>query len=224
MEDELEAKGISPWDGGPLLRGKRVLLRPFSAGFSTEEVARQRKWDRDEEVLRWSGGRRTGLTLVEYRRMLEQRCHDPFSSRQNFAILNEKGELIGRIGCYNASRAEREAELGIVLGEKEFWGQGYGRDAVITFLKHLFREKSLHRVYLATFSHNIRAQRCFESCGFKKSGTSRDFLLDWGWKEEVLMEVLREDFQVETEDLPQQTSAREDKVDETGGLLLHQGA
>lgn len=199
--DELEGQGIFPQNTGPLLRGKRVLLRPFSAGFSMEEVARQREWDRDEEILRWSGGRRTGLTLIEYDRMLRQRCHDPLSGRQNFAILNEEGELIGRIGCYNEDWGKRQAELGIVLGEKESRGRGYGRDAITTLLKHLFRRKGFRRVYLTTFSHNLRARRCFESCGFKKTGTSRDFLLDWGWKEEILMEVVPEDFEAKMKDL-----------------------
>ncbi len=176
------------------LEGCKVTLRPYGLGFSQDEIAQQYRWDRDEEVLYWSGGQRTSLSLEEYAWGLERQVSETYQSRDKFAILDEKGKLIGRIGYYELHRRRRRAKLGIVLGEKDYWGEGYGRDAMMTFLKHLFQEKGMMEVYLATFPHNVRAQRCFESCGFRQVGTDREFFLDWGWRDEVLMELSREEF------------------------------
>jgi len=187
------AEGPRP-EGDFLLQGERVVLRPFRAGFNEEEVARQHRWDRDEEVLRWSGGYRTELTIPEYRRMLERRCRDAQWGLRNFAILNEKGELIGRVSYYNVNWHRKEAELGIVLGEREQWSRGYGREAIMALLAYLFVQKRFERVYLGTFPDNIRAQRCFAACGFKEVGRDRRLFIDAGWQEEITMEVLRADF------------------------------
>ncbi|MDP2952674.1 MAG: GNAT family protein, partial [Chloroflexota bacterium] len=77
---------------------------------------------------------------------------------------------------------------------KDRWGQGYGRDALRTFLGYLFGDMGLKEVFLATFPQNIRARRCFTSCGFRRSGTDRELFLDWGWRDEILMEISREEF------------------------------
>jgi RimJ/RimL family protein N-acetyltransferase len=163
-------------------------------GFSQEEIAQQYRWDRDEKVLYWSGGRRTTLSREQYARSLERQAQEGYQSRESFAILDEEGKLIGRIGYYNLDRRGRRAKLGIVIGEKDYWGRGYGRDAMMAFLKYLFQDRGLVEVHLATFPKNIRAQRSFESCGFKPVGTDREFFLDWGWRDEILMALSREEF------------------------------
>ena len=62
---------------------------------------------------------------------------------------------------------EREqAEMGIMIGDKQYWGSGYGSDAVRVLLRYLFNVEGLRRVYLHTLEWNIRAQRSFENCGF----------------------------------------------------------
>ena len=67
----------------------------------------------------------------------------------------------------------KEAELGITIGDKRYWSRGYGRDTVVTFLRHLFTEAGLHRVYLNTLDWNVRAQQSFHAAGFSDCGTVR---------------------------------------------------
>ena len=54
-----------------------------------------------------------------------------------------------------------------MIGNRNYWNQGYGSDAVRTLVKHLFRHTGLNRLHLKTLSHNFRAQHCFEKSGFK---------------------------------------------------------
>ena len=82
-----------------------------------------------------------------------------------------------------------EAELGIVIGDRDYWSNSYGYDAVITLLDYMFTEKKLKRVYLHTLEWNTRAQRCFEKSGFAPVKMVRRMLQDF-----ILMQVLREDW------------------------------
>jgi RimJ/RimL family protein N-acetyltransferase len=63
---------------------------------------------------------------------------------------------------------------------------GYGSDAVMTLISHVFGELALDRVYLDTLDWNVRAQRCFQKCGFVICGnmTSKG-------NKFVIMELLR---------------------------------
>ena len=85
------------------------------------------------------------------------------------------GQLIGRITHTDISESEgcRSCEIGLVIWERELWGQGYGTDAVVTLLRYLFGEKELQRVECATWSGNAAMIRCAEKCGFRREGVRR---------------------------------------------------
>ena len=90
---------------------------------------------------------------------------------------------------YDLDSINKEAELGIVIGDRNYWSNAYGYDAVTTLLDHMFSDLHLNRVYLHTLDWNERAQRCFEKSGFKPVRTVRRMSHDF-----ILMEVLKEEW------------------------------
>jgi RimJ/RimL family protein N-acetyltransferase len=96
---------------------------------------------------------------------------------------------------YDLDSVNRQAELGIVIGDKDYWGNAYGYDTVTTLLDYMFNEKKLKRVYLHTLEWNKRAQRCFEKCGFVPVKLVRRLSQDF-----IFMEVLREDWFAKAEE------------------------
>jgi RimJ/RimL family protein N-acetyltransferase len=89
----------------------------------------------------------------------------------------------------------RDAFVGIGIGEPEFWGKGYGTDAMKLILRYAFLELNLHRVSLDVFDYNPRAIRSYEKAGFKLEGRMRGGLLREGQRSDmVFMGVLREDW------------------------------
>jgi ribosomal-protein-alanine N-acetyltransferase len=177
-----------------IIWGEKTGLRPFEDQLTDDEIARVYRWSSDEQILRWSGGSPTDLTIAEFReRLLNERGHIP-ANRRAFFIVTRDGALIGRIGCFAIDWDKREGELGIVIGESTSWGQGYGRDAVTTLLRHLFETTSLDRINLFTFPENIRAQRCFAACGFRVIAHARRFSPDIGEFDGIEMEITRREF------------------------------
>lgn len=177
-----------------LLRGERVILRPYEAGFTEEELRRVYRWSRDESVLRWSGGSVLAMSFEDFKNAFQRELRRQDKHSRTFGLLTDTGELIGRLGYYHIDYRRREAELGIAIGEKEYWGRGYGTDAVKTLLTHIFEETDLQRVYLFTYAENVRAQRSFEKCGFRKTGRTPKSSLDRSAHDEVRMEIYRDEW------------------------------
>ena len=176
------------------IQGERVVLRPYEAGFTEEELHRMYEWSRDESVLRWSGGSPLVMSFSDFKEALRRdlRRHDRHS--RSFSLLTDAGEFIGRLGYFHIDYRRREAELGISIGAKEYWGLGYGTDAVKALLAHIFGETNLERIYLYTYAENVRARRAFETCGFYQVSQSRRFSLECGSYDEVQMEIHRDDW------------------------------
>ncbi|MFA6990286.1 MAG: GNAT family N-acetyltransferase, partial [Candidatus Gastranaerophilaceae bacterium] len=74
-------------------------------------------------------------------------------------ILKENNLHIGNIALQNINFIHRNAEFAIVLGEKDYWGKGYSKEASVLIVKHGFIELNLHRIYCGTSSENIAMQK-----------------------------------------------------------------
>ena len=97
---------------------------------------------------------------------------------------------------HNIDWKNRKAVQGIFIGEKEYWGRGYGSDAIRALLGFAFREMNLHRVYLSVYDYNERAIRCYEKCGFRHEGRLRKARFSDGrYHDELMMGILREEFE-----------------------------
>jgi RimJ/RimL family protein N-acetyltransferase len=114
--------------------------------------------------------------------------------RISYAILTKDGCLIGMVSCYNIDRRRQTGELGVYLGEQEFWGHGYGTDAIITFVRHLFEDLGFESIYLHTYESNLRAQRSYARVGFTQADKRRRFSPRIGYHEEVKMVITRDEF------------------------------
>ena len=90
---------------------------------------------------------------------------------------------------YDLDTVNREAELGIVIGDRDYWSDGYGYDAGTTLLDHMFYSRDLKRVYLQTLEWNTRAQKSFSKSGFNPVKPVRRMAHDF-----ILMDVLRDDW------------------------------
>jgi RimJ/RimL family protein N-acetyltransferase len=178
----------------PVLRGRRVTLRPFSAGFSDEELSQLFRWSRDDEVLALAGGSPLDVSLGRFRDLFRAQLSGRNSDHeQMFAILDADGRLIGRTGLIAIDRKERRAELGIVIGEPDCWDRGYGRDAVRALVDFGFGVLGLARIVLHTYPENERARRAFRAAGFRAVREMERFSLELGSHTEIEMEMLAPD-------------------------------
>jgi ribosomal-protein-alanine N-acetyltransferase len=96
-----------------------------------------------------------------------------------WCIETRDGHAIGDLGLVDIHPHGR-AELAVTIGDKEYWGHGYGTDAIRAALQYAFDHLGCRRVYLITDEDNLRAHRCFEKCGFVREGLLRAHRLRYG--------------------------------------------
>jgi RimJ/RimL family protein N-acetyltransferase len=112
-----------------------------------------------------------------------------------FAIETLDGVHIGNVGVHKINWLQRNAELGIVIGEKQYWGRGYGSDALRTAMRFAFGELNLHRLYLTVYEDNGRARRAYAKCGLVEEGRMRDAVYRKGrYYDMLLMAILDHEF------------------------------
>lgn len=178
-----------------LIYGEKTFLRRFEDRMSDAEISRLYAWSRDTELLRLSGGTPTELSESEFREHVRgERLYGPTNRRMFLLFARESMELIGRIGIFAIDWNRRDAELGVVIGAREYQNRGYGRDAARTLLHHLFTSSSLNLIYLYTFQENVRAQHAFAAAGFRITERGPRFTPDVGEFDGVKMEITRQEF------------------------------
>ncbi|MCD4651741.1 MAG: GNAT family N-acetyltransferase [Candidatus Cloacimonetes bacterium] len=172
------------------LRGEKVSL----AILNPELADRFTVWINDLEVSHY-------LTSAPnlYSMPLEKQIIDKMamSTDPTFIILdNEYDKMIGICSLHNLDYVNRTAELGIFIGDKNYWGEGFGVGAINLLLDHAFNIANLNSVMLETYGYNTRAQRCFEKCGFKVIGSRRQARLFAGvYHDVIFMDILAEGFE-----------------------------
>lgn len=102
---------------------------------------------------------------------------------------------IGNMGFFDINPHVHSAELGIMIGNKDFWNKGYGTEAITLFLKHGFETLNFHRIMLVVYADNPRAIRCYEKAGFVHEGRMREArYADGGYNDVLIMSVLRSEW------------------------------
>ncbi len=147
-------------------------------------------WQADAELARLDAAPPLTVSFAHYLLDYTWELQSSLQISRRFAVETLDGEHIGNCSYYNISETNNEAELGIMIGNRDYWDKGYGTDVISTLVNHIFRQTNLNRIYLKTVDSNARAQRCFTKCGFSPYGQmARD-----GYNF-VLMELHRDQWQ-----------------------------
>lgn len=151
------------------IRGNLVVLRSKSL----EDAWKDYQWRVDPELARLDATEPLRMSFQEYLQFYREELRYPLPDSRRFAIETLDGEHIGNCMCYDIDTFRREAEIGIMIGERDYWSKGYGYDAMVTLVDHIFRTLPVNKLYLHTLEWNNRAKQCFLKCGFVEVGQVR---------------------------------------------------
>lgn len=178
----------------PILRGERVMLRPYRR----EDLASIMTWTNDDAATRYLGGR----FILPY---TEKNAEDYLASvmagaadKAAFVIADaETEDYLGQIDL-DMDMHNRQATLGIVLASERNRGRGIGREAIELICRYGFMTLGLNRIQLTVYADNARARRCYAACGFVEEGVQRQArYVDGDYMDSVLMALLRADWDKE---------------------------
>jgi [ribosomal protein S5]-alanine N-acetyltransferase len=162
-------------------KGERIHLRALMEKDLTSSYL---QWLNDEEVCRNNSHAVFPNT--------EQRMKTYYNSIQNqlnvvLAIIHSDTDRhIGNVSLLNINWISRNAEFAILMGEKDFWGKGYGKEAARLIVQYGFERLNLHRIYCGTLNGNSGMIKLAASMGMKEEGRRREAIFKNGKYVDIL--------------------------------------
>ena len=172
-----------------MYQGSRVLLRPHRR----DDLPLLWKYRTDVEVeLAGGGDPPKALMLHQVEAEFEK---GEFIFNDGFA-MEVDGKYIGFCGIFNFNSLSHTCELGITIGDKDYWSKGYGREAIGLLLFYGFQHRNVRRISLSTGSDNERAIRCYLASGFVEEGRQRQHVwCDGKYVDMVHMGILKAEWE-----------------------------
>jgi len=122
-------------------------------------------------------------------------CMNKTNGYEQKAILTEKGKHIGWIDLKNIDRLNKHAELGVAIGDKTYWGKGYGLSAMNEMLLWGFNELNLNKIWLRVEVDNEKAIKSYMRMGYVEEGILRqDRLRNGEFIDRLRMSILKHEF------------------------------
>jgi len=175
----------------PFLIGEKVYLR----GVERKDLEGDYfQWLNDYEVTKFTEVGRFPNT----KESMDEYYHEVAISGRHtfFAIIDKVTDLhIGNTKLGPIDWYHRKATVGLMIGNKEYWGKSYGTEAMKLIVEYGFIRLGLNKIWSALIYTNKASQRMCENAGFIVEGCDRSSLLFRGdYYDALYVGITRDDF------------------------------
>ncbi|ANQ47983.1 GNAT family N-acetyltransferase [Flammeovirga sp. MY04] len=169
-----------------------IELRPIQK----ENVNSFYQWLNDEEVIKYS------LSLFQKlnsKQEIQKWFNTVIDDRVNLnkgIYIKGTNNFIGYAGISNISTTNKSGEYYIFIGDKDYWGKGYGTATTTEIIKIGFTELGLNRIMLTVSEPNTGGLKAYQKAGFKLEGRLRQAAYrDHEFHDKIVMSILKEEYQ-----------------------------
>lgn len=175
----------------PFIVGKKLYLRGLEKSDLEGDYF---QWLNDREVTKFMD---SGIFPNTQEKLEEFYKNNALSSNNVIlAIIDvDSDKHIGNIKLGPINWISRISPLGIMIGNKEFWGKNYAPESIKLVLDYAFRRLNLHKITLGVVEKNNAAVSVYKKTGFKVEGLAKSqFYLDGEYCNAIYMGMTREEF------------------------------
>lgn len=177
-----------------MLKGQKVLLRPIER----EDLKRMHELHANVELEIFGGGDWSPRSFASYEKWYDKQLDN---KDQSWFAIEADGKMIGDLGLHHESRQDQATSFGIGIGDPDYVGKGYGREAMRLFLDYVFRIRGWRRVWLETSANNERAIRSYKAIGFVEEGRLRQHTWNNGkFEDAIIMGLLKHEWDASRSD------------------------
>lgn len=170
-------------------------MRIYLRALELSDVEKLIKWRNDLEVTSWLGGNTFFVSKLRENEWVKNAILNDDKDIRLAICLKNNNEYIGNINLTSINWINRSAEYSIMIGDRNQWGKGLGKEATLLILKYAFEELNLNRVYLTVRADNEKAKSLYEKSGFTKEGILRKAIYkNSKFIDLIAMSILRDEF------------------------------
>lgn len=174
-----------------ILESDKFYLRNISLNDCNENYL---SWMNDSNINKYLESRFTTHTIGS----LKEFVTSMNNSENNilFAIVDKESEKhIGNIKLGNIHPIHKYADIGLIIGNKSYWGQGIATNAIFLVSNYAFNNLHLRKIFAGVYENNIGSIKAFEKCGFKKAYIKKDtYFFDGKYIDAFVFELYNENF------------------------------
>lgn len=158
------------------LSGHKIYLRPLN---KEDADGNYPNWFNDPKVCEYNGHYRVPNTKEKTLKYIESLANS--SDTIVFAIVeNETNKHVGNVSLSKINWIDRDADISIIIGEKDAWGKGYAKETWRLLIDYGFNVLNLHRIYCGTHKENIGMQKVAQSLGMIEEGVFKEAIFKKG--------------------------------------------
>jgi len=172
------------------IQGKKVLLRAVEEG----DLELLHKWSNDPYTQDIMGGIHFPSSMDYHKKWFCNLQNDPLNQR--FAIEAPDVGLIGLTSMIKIDWRNNHAWHGVMLGDKDIRGKGYGYDNLMTCMRYAFDEMHLERLDGSIIEYNTIAYHLYcEKLGWVAEGRRRNYFFRRGrYWDEIVVGITKDDY------------------------------
>ncbi len=174
-----------------LFEGKLVRLRAVEPG---DEEVLFRQW-RETRITRLDSDISWPASTAQIRAWIERKTSQKEGDDRHMVIETLSGKLVGGVNTQLCDPRNGVFSIGIGIGDREEWGKGYAREAMLLVLRFMFHEMRYQKCNIGVYDFNHRAVAFYRRLGFVDEGRlRRTYFSNDTYHDEILLGITREEF------------------------------
>jgi RimJ/RimL family protein N-acetyltransferase len=131
-------------------------------------------WMNDPDVVRYLESRWHSYTLEDVKDYV-RRINDSPNDFLFGIFLTKTNQHIGNIKIGEINHTHRFGNVGIIIGEKKYWGKGFGTQSISLATKIAFQQLNLNSLTAGVYSSNDSSYRAFLNAGWEEVGRYKKY-------------------------------------------------
>ena len=169
---------------------KRVYLRALEPDDYKTSIL----WRKDDEIWGMLGGAKYFVSEAYERSWVEKSIFDSKDLKLAICLI-EDDKYIGNVYMTDINMINRSCHSHVLIGDKDYWGRGYAREALMLAVDYMFKERNIHRIQANILESNIASLKMHEKCGYKVEGLLRDSVYKNGaYQSQYVLSLLKEEY------------------------------
>lgn len=151
-----------------IIKGERICLKSINE-------------DDTDLIIKWRNNPRVRENFIFQEKFTEKIHNDWLKNKvytgdtAQFIIIEQKtNKPLGSVYLRDIDKINKKAEFGIFIGEDDFRGKGYGKEATSQIITYGFSQLKLNKIFLRVLENNAIAINSYIKSGFKKEGLFKE--------------------------------------------------